>query len=241
MTTRILTIPLALLLALPAVASTSAAPLTKKDKATLSDAVLVLDDLANAPDKGIPQELLGKADCILIFPSVDKGAFIVGGKSGNGVASCRQPNGKMGSLAFYTVGGASIGFQIGGQTADVVVLIMNEKGIDHLLADKFTFGGEATATAGPVGRTVNAATDAQMHAQILTWSRSQGLFLGAALDGSVMKPNKDANTRLYGRATSGKSILVDSKLSVPAPAESLVASIRHHMAVAVAAEQAEKN
>jgi lipid-binding SYLF domain-containing protein len=240
MHTRHISIPLALLLALPAVAATKAEPLTKKEMSTLSDSVLVLNDLASAPDKGIPQELLAKADCILIFPSVDKGAFIVGGKSGNGIASCRQPNGTMGSLAFYTVGGASVGFQIGGQTADVVMLVMNAKGIDHLLADKFTFGGEATATAGPVGRTVQAATDAQMHAQILTWSRSQGLFLGAALDGSVVKPDVDANTRLYGRETTGKSILVDSKLAVPASAQSLVTAIRQHMAAAVAQDVAEK-
>ena len=241
MQTRFISIPLALLLALPAVASTKTGPLTTKDKKTLSDAVLVLNDLASAPDKGIPQELLSKADCILIFPSVDKGAFIVGGKSGNGVASCRQPDGKMGSLAFYTVGGASIGFQIGGQTADLVTLVMNQKGIDYLLADKFTFGAEGTATAGPVGRTVTAATDAQMHAQLLTWSRSQGLFLGAALDGSVVKPDQDANTRMYGRATTGKSILVDSKLGVPSAANSLVSAIRQHMAAAVAQELAEKN
>ena len=240
MKTRFFSIPVALLLALPAVASPEATPLTKKDKSTLSDSILVLNDLASAPDKGIPQELLAKADCILIFPSVDKGAFIVGGKSGHGVASCRQPNGKMGSLAFYTVGGASIGFQIGGQTADLVMLIMNEKGIDHLLADKFTFGGEGTATAGPVGRTVTAATDAQMHAQILTWSRSQGLFVGAALDGSVVKPDQDANARLYGKATTGKQILVDSKLSVPSSAENCVAAIRTHMAAAVAQDLAEK-
>ena len=240
MQTRFAFIPVALLLALPLAASAKATPLTTKDKSTLSDSVLVLNDLAGAPDKGIPQELLAKADCILIFPSVDKGAFIVGGKSGHGVASCRQPNGTMGSLAFYTVGGASIGFQIGGQTADLVMLVMNEKGIDHLLADKFTFGGEATATAGPVGRTVNGSTDAQMHAQILTWSRSKGLFVGAALDGSVVKPNQDANARMYGRETSGKSILVDSNLSVPTTAEPLVAAIRQHMAVAVAIEQAEK-
>jgi len=237
---RFISIPLALLLALPAVAATTTEPMTKKDKSTLSDSILVLNDLASAPDKGIPQELLAKADCILIFPSVDKGAFIVGGKSGNGVASCRQPNGTMGSLAFYTVGGASVGFQIGGQSADLVMLVMNEKGIDHLLADKFTFGGEATATAGPVGRTVTAGTDAQLHAQILTWSRSKGLFVGAALDGSVVKPDVDANTRLYGQATTGKSILVDSKLGVPAPAQPLVTAIRQHMAAAVAQEVAEK-
>jgi len=239
MQTRLISIPIALLLALPAVASPSAAPLTTKDKATLSDSIAVLSDLAGAPDKGIPQELLGKASCILIFPSVDKGAFIVGGKSGHGVASCRQPDGTMGPLAFYTVGGASVGFQIGGQTADVVMLIMNESGIAHLLADKFTVGGELTATAGPVGRTAHAATDAQMHAQLLSWSRSQGLFLGAALDGSVVKPNQDANLRLYGRATTGKEILVDSKLSLPSASRALVTSIRQHMAAAVAQDLAE--
>lgn len=237
MRARFFAIPLALLLALPVAASTG---LTRKDKKTLREAVVVLNTLTQAPDKGIPQELLAKADCILIFPSVAKGAFIVGGKSGHGVASCRQPDGTMGSAAFYTVGGASIGFQVGGQSADVVMLIMNESGVDHLLQDRFTIGGEATATAGPVGRTAQASTDAQMHAQILSWSRSRGLFVGAALDGSVVKPNQDANARLYGEETSGREILVDSKLAVPDAARSLVDSIRRHMAAAVAQDRAEK-
>jgi len=239
MHTRLMSIPIALLLALPAVAATTDLP-TKKDKATLSNSIVVLDELAAAPDKGIPQELLAKASCILIFPSVDKGAFIVGGKSGHGVASCRQPDGTMGPLAFYTVGGASVGFQIGGQTADVVMLIMNDAGISHPLADKFTIGGEATATAGPVGRTAQAATDAQLHAQILSWSRSKGLFLGAALDGSVVKPDKDANARLYSKETSGKEILVNSKLHAPTASMPLLTEIRTQMAVAVAKEVAEK-
>ena len=230
--------PLALLLAMPAAAATG---LDKGDNATLKDSIAVLNAMTNAPDKGIPQELLAKADCILIFPSVTKAAFIVGGKGGHGVASCRQPDGSMGSVAFYTVGGASVGFQIGAQSADVVMLIMNENGVNHLLSDKFTIGGEATATAGPVGRTVQAATDAQLHAQILSWSRSRGLFAGAALDGSVVKPDKDANADLYGQATTGKEILVDSKLSVPVSARPLVEAIRHHMAVAVAKENAEKH
>jgi len=238
MRTLLLAIPLTLLLAVPAVASPG---LTKGDRTTLHESIAVLNALTSAPDKGIPQELLGKADCILIFPSVAKGAFIVGGQGGHGVASCRQPDGKMGSVAFYKVGGASVGFQIGGQTADVVMLIMNEGGIDHLLSDHFTLGAEATATAGPVGRTTHAATDAQLHAQILSWSRSQGLFVGAALDGSVVKPNKDANTRLYGQATSGREILVDSKVAVPSSAQPLVDGIRQHMAAAVAQEQAEKD
>jgi SH3 domain-containing YSC84-like protein 1 len=234
---RLFALPLAFLLSLSALASPG---LTKKDKATLRDAGTVLDTLMQAPDKGIPQETLAKASCILIFPSVAKGAFIVGGKSGDGIASCRQPDGMMGSPAFYTVGGASIGFQIGGSSTDIVMLIMNEKGVDHLLEDKFTIGAEAGATAGPVGRTAQAATDAQMHAQILSWSRSRGLFAGAALDGSVVKPDRDANARLYGESASGRDILVDSKLTVPASARRLVDSIRGHMAVAIAKEQAEK-
>jgi len=235
MRTRFIAIPLVLLLALPVAASTG---VTKKDRTTLKDSVTVLDALTRTPDKGIPQELLAKADCILIFPSVAKSAFVMGGKRAHGVASCRQPDGTMGSAAFYTVGGASIGFQIGGQSADVVMLIMNEGGINHLLADRFTIGGEATATAGPVGRTAQAATDAQMRAQILSWSRSRGLFVGAAPDGSVVKPNPEANARLYGETTSGKEILVDSKLAVPSSARPFVDSIRRHMAVAQ--EQAER-
>jgi len=231
-------IPLALLLALPVAAASG---LSRQDKKTLKEAVVVLDDLTSAPDKGIPQELFAKAECIMIFPSVTKGAFIVGGKSGRGVTSCRQADGKMSSVAFYTVGGGSIGFQIGGQSADVVMLIMNAGGVDHLLADRFTIGGEATATAGPVGRTAQAATDAQMHAQILSWSRSRGLFAGAAIDGSVVKPNQEANAHLYGKETSGKDILVDSTLAVPVAAQPLMDSIRKHMAAAVAEDLAEKS
>jgi len=223
-------ISLALLLALPAAAATG---LIKSDETTLKDSVVVLDALTSAPDKGIPKDLLSKAECILVFPNVTKAAFIVGGKGGHGVASCRQPDGTMGSAAFYTIGGGSIGWQAGVQQADVVMLVMNESGMNHLLSDKFTIGGEATATAGPVGRTAQASTDAQMHAQILSWSRSQGLFLGAALDGSVVKPNKDANERLYGQATTGKEILVDSKVAVPSSARAVVDSIRLHMGTEV--------
>lgn len=233
-----LAIPLALLLASPVAAASG---LSKDDEKTLQDAVVVLDELKNAPDQGISQELLAKAECIMIFPSMTKGAFVVGGKSGNGVASCRQADGRMSSPAFYTVGGGSIGLQIDGQSADVVMLIMKYDGVDHLLADRFTLGGEATATAGPVGRTAKAATDAQMHAQILSWSRSRGLFAGVAIDGSVVKPDQDANARLYGKETSGKDILADSKLAVPVSARPLMKSIRAHMAAAVAAEQVEKN
>jgi SH3 domain-containing YSC84-like protein 1 len=236
MRTRFIAIPLALVLSLSVGAATG---LPQKDMRTLNDAVIVLDALESAADNGIPQELLAKADCILIFPSV--GAFLVGSNGDRGVASCRQPDGKMGSAAFYTLGGASMGFQIGGQSADLVMLIMNEHGVAHLLADRFTIGGEATTRPGPVGRTAQAATHAQSQVQILVWSRSGGVFVGAALDGSVVKPNRDANARLYGGETSGKSILVDSMLAVPASARAFVDSVRKHMAAAVPPDQAAKS
>jgi lipid-binding SYLF domain-containing protein len=236
MRTRFIAIPVALVLSLSIGATTG---MLQKDMRTLNDAVIVLDALESAADKGIPQELLAKADCILIFPSV--GAFNVGSNGDRGVASCRQPDGKMGSAAFYTLGGASMGFELGGQSADLVMLVMNESGVDHLLADRFTIGGEATARPGPVGRTAQAASDAQLHAQILAWSRSHGAFVGAALDGSVVKPNRDANARMYGQETSGRAILVDSKLAVPASARPFVDSIRKHMAAPVAQDQAEKS
>jgi len=233
----VIAVPLILLLAVPAAV---AADMDKTDTATLRDSVTVLNALADAPDKGIPQDLFAKAHCILVFPSVTKAAFIVGGKGGHGVASCRQPDGRMGPPAMYTIGGASIGFQAGVDQSDFVMLVMNETGIKHLLQDKFTIGAEATATAGPVGRTAHAATDAQMHAQILSWSRTQGLFVGVALDGSVVTPDKDANKHLYGEKTSGAEILMDSKLSVPAAAKPAMDSIRRHMGAAVAKEAQEE-
>jgi SH3 domain-containing YSC84-like protein 1 len=238
MRTSLIAIPLALLLAAPAVASSG---LNKEDNETLKESIEVLNSMSNAPDKGIPQELLAKADCILIFPNVTEAAFIVGGKGGHGVASCRQPDGSMGSVAFFKIGGGSIGFQAGGQSSDIIMLIMNETGVNHLLDDKFTIGGEAAATAGPVGRTMEAATDAQLHAGILAWSRSKGLFAGVKVDGSVVKPDSDANEDLYGKAITGKEILVDSKVDVPAAARPTVNSIRHHMAVAIAKDKAEEH
>jgi lipid-binding SYLF domain-containing protein len=238
MNMRLLSIPLALLLAAPVFAATA---LDKGDTKTLQESMTVLDALTSAPDKGIPQDLLARAECILVFPSVTKVAFIVGGQGGHGVASCRQADGTMSSVAFYTVGGGSVGFQIGAQSADIVMLIMNKSGIDHLLSDKFTIGGEASATAGPVGRTTLASTDAQMHAQILSWSRSRGLFVGVALDGSVIKPDKNANADLYGTPISGREILVDSKVAIPGLAMPVVDSIRGHMAAAVAREKTEQD
>ena len=211
----------------------------KKDVKTLQEASTVLDALATAPDKGIPQELLARAECVLIFPNVAKGAFVVGGKGGKGVSSCRQANGSMSAPAMYEIGGASVGFQVGGSSTDYVLLVMNKEGINYLLKDKFTIGGEVAATAGPVGRTASANTDAMLQAGMLSWSRSKGLFVGAALDGAVVKPDKEANRDLYGKEISGREILVDSKIGTPVPAQPLMQSIKKNMNAAAAKEAIE--
>jgi SH3 domain-containing YSC84-like protein 1 len=194
------------LCALPALADHNDASDAHK-KLEKADAVMAAS--LSAPDKGIPKEALDKAECVGIFPDVKKAAFIVGGQGGSGVFTCRDSSGTFGPPAYFKIGGGSVGWQFGGQETDLVLLVMNDDGMKHLLDDKFTIGAEATATAGPVGRTAKAATDAELHAQILSWSRSQGAFIGAALDGSVVKPDKDMNRAVYGSDVTAKAILMD--------------------------------
>ena len=203
------------------VASPAFAGKTREDK-VLREAAQVLTRSANAPDKGIPRDLLEKAECIGVFPGVAKGAFIVGGEYGRGVFTCRKENGKMGAPAFFTIGGPSVGWQFGGKETDLVLLIMNEEGVKHLLKDKFALGGEAAAVAGPVGRTAEAATDLQLRAQILSWSRSRGLFLGASLEGTVVSPNKKAIEAFYGEPHTAREILVEQEVGVPRAARVFV-------------------
>jgi lipid-binding SYLF domain-containing protein len=188
----------------------------------IHDAEAVLRASATAPDKGIPRNLLERAECIGVFPGVTKAAFVVGGEFGRGVFTCRQKNGTMGAPAFFTLGGGSFGWQFGGQQADLVLLIMNENGVKHLLQDKFTLGGEASAVAGPVGRTAQGSTDAQMHAEILSWSRSRGVFLGASLEGVVIKPNQSAIEEFYGKPVTANDILVAQIVPAPDAARSFV-------------------
>ena len=183
----------------------------------LQKADAVLRASIEAPDKGIPLDMLEKAECVGVFPDVTKGAFIVGGQGGKGVFTCRDSSGKMGAPAFYTIGGGSVGWQFGGEQTDLVLLVMNKEGMKHLLDSKFTLGAEASATAGPVGRTGKAATDAELNAQILSWSRAQGAFLGAALDGSVVKPDDSRNEAVYGKGKTVKNVLLDH--SVPPTAD----------------------
>ena len=216
--------------ALVASATLAAAAPTKKEARILREASAVVDTLMATPDNSIPEDLLEAAECIGVFPGVKKGALIVGGEYGRGVVSCRAADGRMDAPAFYSIGGASFGFQAGGSSTDIVLLVMNPDGMKHLVSDRFTLGAEASAVAGPVGRTAHAATDAQMQAQILSWSRSRGLFAGVLLNGAAVQPSEDANERLYGRETSAKSILIDHEKQVPAAAKRFVQTIRKHTA-----------
>jgi len=204
------------MMVLPAMAGESA------DVKKLHAAEEVLNMSATAPDKGISKALFERAECIGVFPGVTKGAFVVGGKFGRGVFTCRSKDGTMGSPAFFTIGGGSIGWQFGGQQADLVLLIMNEDGVKHLLQDHFTLGGEVSAVAGPVGRTTEASTDAQLQAEILSWSRSRGIFLGASLEGAVITQSSKAMKRLYGKPVTAKEILVDHSVTEPEGARSFV-------------------
>src|SRR5258705_8210813 len=188
----------------------------------LEESATVFSEIMATPDKGIPQDLLAKAHCIVIVPGLKKGAFIVGGKYGKGYLSCRKKSG-VGWSAPGTVRieGGSVGFQIGGSETDVILLVMNERGADKLLSSKFTLGAEGSVAAGPVGRTATAQTDAQMKAEILSWSRSQGLFAGLALEGATLRQDLDANNTIYGQRLDNRSI-VNQTRRIPQAAVKLI-------------------
>jgi lipid-binding SYLF domain-containing protein len=172
----------------------------------LQSASDVLNEIQGAPDKGIPQEVLGSAECVAVVPSLLKGGFIVGGRYGRGLASCRTPKG-WSSPAFFTVKGGSVGFQIGGQAVDLVMLIMNNDGMQHLMASQFSLGADASVAAGPVGRHAEGNTDWKMRAQVLTYSRARGIFAGVSLAGAVIKQDKDSTREFYGHMVPFKTSL----------------------------------
>jgi lipid-binding SYLF domain-containing protein len=166
----------------------------------------VLNQIQSAPDSGIPQEILSKAECVAVVPSMLKGGFIVGVKYGRGLASCRTPKGWSAPAFFMTTGG-SVGFQIGGQAVDLVMLIMNDDGMQHLLSSKFALGADASVAAGPVGRHAEGNTDWKMRAQVLTYSRARGIFAGVSLNGAVVKQDKDTTREFYGHMVTFKAAL----------------------------------
>ena len=193
----------------------------------LSDATKVFNEIMDTPDKGVPQDLLEKAHCIVIVPGMKQAAFGIGAKFGRGYAVCRQNRGKWGAPAAFRVEGGSVGFQIGASNTDIVMLLMNERGMRRLLEDKFTLGGEATVAAGPVGRQTSASTDVQLQAEILSWSRSKGLFAGIALHGATLRPDNDVNEELYGSKLTNKEILTGTQ-TAPAGAMGLITALNRY-------------
>jgi lipid-binding SYLF domain-containing protein len=188
-----------------------------KDEASQSEkAARVFQEIMNAPDKAIPQDILDGAECVAVFPSVIQAGLIVGGRGGRGVASCRTTDG-WSAPAFFNLGGGSVGLQIGAQSTDFIMLFMNRNGLNSLLSDKFEIGADASVAAGPVGRKASASTDAKLNAQILSYSRSKGLFAGLELKGVVIKPDKDDMRDVYGEGVTAKEALQDNKVNAPLP------------------------
>jgi lipid-binding SYLF domain-containing protein len=206
-------------LVLPAFAS------NEREQGRVKQSGEVLKEILNIPDD-IPQDLLGKAECIIVLPSVKKGAFGVGGSYGRGIMICRSGEhytGSWGAPALYALEGINIGFQLGGEATDFVLLVMNPKGARSLLSSKVKLGGDASAAAGPKGRTAEGATDIVMNAEILSYSRTKGLFAGISLEGSTLRSDGSANEKLYGRKLSAKDIIRGGKVGSPASAAELVA------------------
>jgi len=191
----------------------------------LAAAAETVNSLSQTPDRDIPQDLLQKAQCIVVVPSLKSGAFVVGGDYGRGFASCRTGSG-WSSPAGVKVEGGSFGFQIGGSETEVVMLIMNKQGMDRLLSTKFTLGGEAKVAAGPIGRRGTAQTDAAMTAEILSYSRSKGVFAGVALNGATLREDDSANKDMYGKEVSNRAILTGS-VEKPEGASAFLSAIRH--------------
>jgi SH3 domain-containing YSC84-like protein 1 len=202
----------------------SALHAANKEQRRLENSGTVMQEVMGIPDS-IPQELLEKAECVIVFPSVLKAAFVVGGDYGRGAMVCRTGehfNGPWGSPAMYALEGGSVGFQLGGQATDLVLLVMNKRGASAILDSKVKLGADASAAAGPKGRGASADTDATLRAEILSYSRSRGLFAGISLEGSTLRPDNDASADVYGRKITAREIVMGHKLAVPASGRHLV-------------------
>ena len=211
----------------PLFADVASAADESKDNDRLRNSGTALKEILDVPDN-IPQGLLDKADCVVVFPSVLKAAFIVGGSYGRGAMSCRSGEdfrGPWGAPTMMALEGGSFGFQIGGQATDFVLLVMNESGARGILASKVKLGGDASVAAGPVGRDSSAETDATLRSEILSYSRARGLFAGVSLEGSTIRPDNGDNTRVYGRKVSAREIVLSGKVSVPPAAQQLISTL----------------
>lgn len=215
---------LAVVLCLMFVAVPLCAGDNEKETDRLENCGVVMGEILNIPDN-IPQELLEKTDCVIVIPSVLKVAVGLGGSYGRGAMVCRTGKdfrGSWGAPAMYAVEGGSIGFQLGGQSTDLVLLVMNERGASSILNSKVKLGAEISAVAGPKGRDAQAATDAYLRAEILSYSRSRGLFAGVSIEGSTLRPDDDANERVYGRKITAKEIVLGDKVAIPETGRHLV-------------------
>src|SRR5271157_5915318 len=200
----------------------------EKEAARLKESYHVLKEIMDTPDKGIPRDLLDKSVCVVVFPAVKKAAFVVGGSYGRGAITCRSREdfgGPWSAPAMFALEGLSFGFQIGGQATDFVLLVMNDKGARAILSSKVKLGGDAAVAAGPKGRNASASTDVTMRAEVLSYSRSRGLFAGISLEGSTVRPDNDANERLYGKKVSAQEIVINSKIRPPASAKLLLSTL----------------
>jgi lipid-binding SYLF domain-containing protein len=200
----------------------------EKEVDRLQNAGTVLKEILDVPDD-IPQDLIDKARCVIVFPSVMKAAFIVGGSYGRGVMVCRTGKdftGTWGAPAMMALEAGSVGFQIGGQATDFVILVMNNRGVDSLLHSKVKLGADASIAAGPKGRDAQAATDVTFRAEMLSYSRARGVFAGVSLEGSTLRPDDDANRRLYGRDVTAERIITESKVEAPPAAHDLIATLQ---------------
>ena len=229
---------LAVIFSLIALLGSMAFATAKEDSVErLQNAGDVLKQIMDAPDKGIPEEVLNDAKCVVVVPHLIKGGFIFGGKHGRGVASCRTATG-WSAPAFVSVSGGSWGLQIGAEGVDLVMLVMNDKGLQHLLSSKFQLSGEGSAAAGPVGRHASAGTDWKMNAELLTYSRSKGAFAGLTLEGAVIQHDSDSTTAIYGKDVDFKKIL-SGNVKSPTSAEPFMAALAMagHQAAAHEAKQ----
>jgi SH3 domain-containing YSC84-like protein 1 len=218
MTNRVLLVVLMLACVLPAMGQ-------RKENERIGEAETVMKEILGMPD-GIPKDLLDRAECVVIYPSVKKAAFVVGGSYGRGLITCRKGedfSGPWSAPAMFALEGGSFGFQIGAQATDFVLLVMNEKGAKSVMTSKVKLGADASAAAGPVGRAASAETDIVMNAEILSYSRSKGLFAGLSLEGSTMRSDDGANKALYGKELSAKEIVREGKVGAPASAQPLLA------------------
>src|ERR1700730_7175779 len=201
-----------------------------KEQKRLENSGVVMQEIMNTPEN-IPQEVLEKAECVIVFPSVLKAAFIVGGSYGGGAMVCRtgkEFKGPWGAPAMYALEGGSIGFQIGGQATDLVLLVMNERGARSILNSQVKLGADASVAAGPVGRDASADTDASLRSEILSYSRSRGLFAGISLEGSTLRPDDDATADVYGRKLTAREIVLGGKIGIPASGRHLIAVLQNN-------------